>query len=91
MWHGEFGHMPISQRGVGRDHNRGAMTVWMAGAGIKSGQSIGLSDESGYKAQDQPVSSHDLHATILHWITKSVGQVDPADCRVGYGRYRPDC
>src|SRR5262244_1285374 len=41
IWHGEFGRMPISQRGVGRDHNPGAMTVWMAGAGIKGGQAIG--------------------------------------------------
>ena len=38
MWHSEFGRMPISQRGVGRDHNPGAMTVWMAGAGIHGGQ-----------------------------------------------------
>jgi hypothetical protein len=68
IWHGEFGRMPISQRGVGRDHNPGAMTVWMAGAGVKGGQSIGSSDEWGYKAQDQPVSSHDLHATILHLL-----------------------
>jgi hypothetical protein len=68
IWHGEFGRMPISQRGVGRDHNPGAMTVWMAGAGIKGGQSIGASDEWGYKAQDQPVSYHDLHATMLHLL-----------------------
>ena len=37
IWHGEFGRMPISQRGIGRDHNPGVMTVWMAGAGIKPG------------------------------------------------------
>jgi hypothetical protein len=66
IWHGEFGRMPISQRGVGRDHNPGAMTIWMAGAGIKGGQAIGASDEFGYKAAEQPVSYHDLHATILH-------------------------
>jgi hypothetical protein len=68
IWHGEFGRMPISQRGVGRDHNPGAMTVWMAGAGVKGGQTIGASDEWGYKAQDQAVSAHDLHATILHLL-----------------------
>jgi hypothetical protein len=67
VWHGEFGRMPISQRGVGRDHNPGAMTVWMAGAGIK-GQAIGASDEFGYKAEHQPISYHDLHATILHLL-----------------------
>ena len=68
IWHGEFGRMPISQRGVGRDHNPGAMTIWMAGAGIKGGQVIGASDEFGYKAEQQPISYHDLHATILHLL-----------------------
>lgn len=66
IWHAEFGRMPISQRGMGRDHNPGAMTIWMAGAGIKGGQIIGSSDDFGYKAAEQPVSIHDLHATILH-------------------------
>jgi hypothetical protein len=68
IMHSEFGRMPISQRGVGRDHNPGAMTVWMAGAGIKGGQAIGASDEFGYKAEQQPTSYHDLHATILHLL-----------------------
>jgi hypothetical protein len=60
--------MPISQRGVGRDHNPGTMTVWMAGAGIEGGQVVGASDEFGYKAEVQPISIHDLHATILHLL-----------------------
>ena len=68
IWHSEFGRMPISQRGIGRDHNPGALTVWMAGAGIKGGQAIGASDEFGYKAEQQPISYHDLHATILHLL-----------------------
>jgi hypothetical protein len=68
LWHGEFGRMPISQRGVGRDHNPGTMTGWMAGAGIKGGQVIGASDDFGYKAEQQPVSAHDLHATMLHLL-----------------------
>ncbi len=68
LWHAEFGRMPISQRGVGRDHNPGTMTGWMAGAGIEGGQVIGASDEFGYKAEEQPVSAHDLHATILHLL-----------------------
>ena len=68
VWQGEFGRMPISQRGVGRDHNPGTMSIWMAGAKIKGGQIIGSSDEFGYRAQDQPVSVHDLHATILHLL-----------------------
>src|SRR5712692_10193527 len=68
VWHGEFGRMPISQRGVGRDHNPGAMAVWMTGARIHGGQIIGASDEFGYKAEQQPVSVHDLHATILYLL-----------------------
>src|SRR5215468_7597166 len=56
LWHGEFGRMPISQKGVGRDHNPGTMTVWMAGARIAGGQAIGASDDFGFKAQQQPIS-----------------------------------
>ena len=67
-WHGEFGRMPISQRGLGRDHNPGAMSMWMAGAKIKGGQIIGSTDEFGYKAEEQPISIHDLHATILNLL-----------------------
>jgi hypothetical protein len=68
IWQGEFGRMPISQRGVGRDHNPGAMSIWMAGARIRGGQTIGSSDEFGYKAEEQPIEVHDLHATILHLL-----------------------
>ena len=68
VWHAEFGRMPISQRGVGRDHNPGAMTAWMAGAGIRGGQVIGATDDFGYKALEQPISAHDLHATMLHLL-----------------------
>jgi len=68
LWHTEFGRMPISQKGVGRDHNPGTMTVWMAGAGIQGGQIIGSSDEFGYKAEHQPIAVHDLHATMLHLL-----------------------
>ena len=68
VWHAEFGRMPISQRGVGRDHNPGAMSGWMAGAGIQGGQVIGASDEFGYKAAEQRISAHDFHATMLHLL-----------------------
>ena len=68
IWHSEFGRMPISQRGVGRDHNPGAMTLWMAGGGIPGGQVIGSTDEVGYKAAEQVVTYHDVHATILHML-----------------------
>ena len=68
VWHSEFGRMPISQRGLGRDHNPHAMTAWMAGAGIRGGQSIGATDEFGYKAEQQVLSYHDIHATMLHML-----------------------
>jgi hypothetical protein len=68
VWGSEFGRMPISQRGVGRDHNPGTMTMFMAGAKIKGGQAVGESDEFGYKAAVQPVNVHDLHATVLHLL-----------------------
>jgi len=68
IWQTEFGRMPISQRGVGRDHNPGTMTIFMAGAKIKGGQAIGASDDFGYKAEVQPITVHDLHATILHLL-----------------------
>ncbi len=68
VWHSEFGRMPISQRGLGRDHNPHAMTAWMAGAGIRGGQSIGATDEFGYKAEEQVMSYHDIHATMLHML-----------------------
>ena len=68
IMHSEFGRMPISQRGLGRDHNPGAQTVLMAGAGIKGGQVIGSTDEFGLKAMEQPISYHDLHATLLHLL-----------------------
>ena len=68
LWHSEFGRMPISQRGVGRDHNPGAMTVFMAGAGIEGGQQIGTTDDFGYQAEEQKITNHDLHATLLHLL-----------------------
>jgi hypothetical protein len=64
-WQTEFGRMPISQRGIGRDHNPHAATQWFAGAGIKGGQVIGATDEFGYQARDQVVTCHDIHATML--------------------------
>jgi hypothetical protein len=68
IWQSEFGRMPISQRGLGRDHNPGTQTIWMTGAKIKGGQIIGASDEFGYKAEQQVITTHDLHATILHML-----------------------
>ena len=68
IWGGEFGRMPVSQGGNGRDHNPAGFLVWMAGAGIKGGGSHGETDEVGWKAAVDPVSVHDLHATMLHLL-----------------------
>jgi hypothetical protein len=66
IWGGEFGRMPVSQGANGRDHNPRGYLVWMAGAGIKGGASHGETDEIGYRAAVDPVTVHDLHATMLH-------------------------
>jgi hypothetical protein len=68
IWGGEFGRMPVSQSGDGRDHNPNGFVTWMAGAGIKGGVSYGETDEIGYKAVVDRVSVHDLHATMLHLL-----------------------
>ena len=65
----EFGRQPGAQaNGKGRDHNAGAFTAWMAGGGIKGGESYGTTDELGYKAEKHPAYSYDLHATALHLL-----------------------
>ncbi len=68
VWGGEFGRMPVSQSGEGRDHNPQGFCVWMAGGGIQGGVHYGETDELGWKAAVNPVSVHDLHATILHCL-----------------------
>lgn len=68
IWGGEFGRMPISQNGKGRDHNPKGFLQWMAGAGIKGGVSYGETDEIGYEAVENRVNVNDLHATILHLL-----------------------
>src|SRR6476660_8850664 len=69
IWGGEFGRLPIVQKGgTGRDHNPHAFTVWMAGGGAKGGVHYGETDEIGFKAVVDKVSVNDLHATILHLL-----------------------
>ena len=69
IWNGEFGRLPIVQKGgTGRDHNPHAFTTWMAGGGVKAGVSHGQTDEFGHKAVADRVSVNDLHATILHLL-----------------------
>src|SRR5262249_6801268 len=68
LWTGEFGRLPISQKGNGRDHNRNAFSLVLAGGGFKAGYIHGATDELGYKAVDKRVSCPDLLATILHQL-----------------------
>jgi len=66
MWGGEFGRLPISQGPDGRDHNRHANSLWLAGGGFKKGYAHGETDAFGYSAVKDVVPVHDLHATLLH-------------------------
>jgi hypothetical protein len=69
IWNGEFGRLPIVQKGgTGRDHNPHAFTTWMAGGGVKGGVHYGATDEIGHKAVENRVTINDLHATILHLL-----------------------
>src|SRR5262249_26418951 len=65
IWGGEFGRTPMGQ-GTGRDHHINSMSLWLAGGGIKGGITYGATDELGYRAVEDVVSFHDLHATLLH-------------------------
>src|SRR6185437_9376670 len=65
VWGGEFGRTPVSESGTGRDHNPYGFTMWLAGGGIKGGLAYGSTDEFGFKAAENRVSIHDLHATLL--------------------------
>ncbi len=66
IWGGEFGRMPMSESGKGRDHNPHGFSVFLAGAGIKGGTVHGATDAVGLRAEVDRVHVHDLHATILH-------------------------
>jgi hypothetical protein len=66
MWAGEFGRQPLSQGADGRDHNRHANSLWLAGGGFKQGYAHGRTDDIGYAAVEDVVTVHDLHATLLH-------------------------
>ena len=70
VWGGEFGRLPVAQKGSkpGRDHNPHAFSTWFAGGGIKGGVSYGETDEIGHKAAVNKVTVNDIHATILHLL-----------------------
>ena len=73
VWGGEFGRTVYCQgkltaEDYGRDHHPRAFTVWLAGAGIRSGLSYGQTDDYSYNITENPVHVHDLHATLLHCL-----------------------
>lgn len=66
VWTGEFGRTPFAQGRDGRDHNPFGFSSWIAGGGVKGGTVYGATDELGYRAVENRVEMHDLHATMLH-------------------------
>lgn len=73
VWGGEFGRSVYSQGAMtadnyGRDHHPRCFTIWMAGAGIKPGLTIGATDDFSFNVTADPAHVHDLHATILHLL-----------------------
>jgi uncharacterized protein (DUF1501 family) len=73
LWGGEFGRTPVADgrypdRPAGRDHNPYGFTTWLAGGGVRGGQVIGATDEFGFRAVEDRVHVHDLHATILRLL-----------------------
>lgn len=68
LWTGEFGRLPITENASGRDHNRHAFSLFLAGGGFKGGYVHGATDPFGYAATEDRVSVPDLHATILHQL-----------------------
>ncbi len=70
IWGGEFGRTPMGEPRdlVGRDHHVDGYTMWLAGGGIRGGQTLGATDELGYYAVEDRVHVHDLQATILHLL-----------------------
>ena len=65
LWTGEFGRLPVSQGTDGRDHNRHAFSLWLAGGGFRQGYTHGATDDFGYKSVENIVTVHDLQATLL--------------------------
>ena len=70
VWGGEFGRTPMLQgdraEGAGRDHHKHALTMWLAGGGVKGGVTVGKTDELGYHIVEDKMHINDMHATILH-------------------------
>jgi hypothetical protein len=86
VWSGEFGRTPFAQGGNGRDHNPWGFSMWMAGGGVRPGASYGATDDWGYKAVENRLEIHDLHATMLHLLgldhTRSTFRFSARDMRL---------
>jgi uncharacterized protein DUF1501 len=68
IWGSEFGRLPMTQSGTGRDHNPHGFTMWFAGGGVRGGQVVGETDELGVRAIGDRCHMRDFHATILHLL-----------------------
>jgi hypothetical protein len=68
IWGGEFGRMPMSEQGKGRDHNPWGYTMWLSGGAVKGGLAYGATDPVGLRAAENPVHIRNFHATILHLL-----------------------
>ncbi len=68
IWGGEFGRTPMTEQSGGRDHNPTGFTMWMAGGGVRGGQTIGATDDLGLYAVKDRLHVHDLHATIMYLL-----------------------
>jgi len=66
VWGGEFGRMPMSEQGKGRDHNPWGFSYWLAGAGVQGGRVHGATDDVGLRAVKDTVHTSNLHSTILY-------------------------
>lgn len=75
IWGGEFGRTPMSEKGDGRDHNPTGFTMWMAGGGVRGGQTIGTTDSVGLHAIEDRLHVHDLHATVLYLMGRDHKQL----------------
>jgi hypothetical protein len=62
---GEFGRTPVMQGNAGRDHSPYGFSAWMAGGGVRGGEVIGATDDLGFRAVQDKIHVHDLHATML--------------------------
>jgi hypothetical protein len=68
IWGSEFGRTPLAEGKNGRDHHPYAFSMWMTGGGIRGGQVIGSTDEFGMRALEDPMTVHDVNATILRML-----------------------